>query len=75
MKKRLKHKAIELPINECDIKVRVGRDGVWLEFGKYAAIHVHNTLGHTGSIIARNINEWCVARQEQADAKSLQAPK
>lgn len=64
-------KAVELPINECDLKVRVGRDGVWLEFGPYATIHVHNTLGQSGHIVAHNINKWCLARQEQANAQSV----
>lgn len=59
-------KNITLPINECDLEVRVGRDGVWLHFGDGAAIHVHNTLGRGGGIIERNINKWCIARQEQA---------
>lgn len=61
-------KAVELPIEQCDLKVRVGRDGVWLEFGANAAIHVHNTLGQHGDIVARAVNRWCVARQEQAVA-------
>ena len=62
-------KAIELPITECDLKVQVGTDGVWLHFGQYAAIHVHNTLGQTGVVIGGNINKWCLAREEQANAK------
>lgn len=61
-------KVVELPIEQCDLKVRVGRDGVWLEFGKNAAIHVHNTLGQHGGIVASAVNQWCIARQEQAAA-------
>ena len=56
----------ELPIQDCDISIRVGRDGVWLHFGDYAAIHVHNTLGDKSGIMAAQINKWCIDRQEQA---------
>ena len=56
----------QLPIQDCDLEVRVGRDGVWLHFGNYAAIHVHNTLGGGHGIIQKQIDEWCVSRQEQA---------
>jgi hypothetical protein len=60
--------AVELPIEHCDLKVRVGRDGVWLEFGRNAAIHVHNSLGERGGIVAHAVNQWCIARQAQAEA-------
>ena len=58
--------ATQLPIEQCDLTVRVGRDGVWLHFGKNAAIHVHNTLGQGGGICATQINHWCLDRQAQA---------
>lgn len=61
-------KAVELPIEQCELTVRVGSDGVWLEFGKNAVVHVHNTLGQQGGIAALLVNQWCVARQEQAAA-------
>ena len=59
-------KSIDLPITDCDITITVGRDGVWLHFGQYTTIHVHNTLGQDGSIISKNINKWCIERQAQA---------
>jgi len=61
-------KAVVLPIEQCDLIVSVGRDGVWLRFGDNAAIHVHNVLGLDGGIIATQINRWCIDRQEQASA-------
>lgn len=57
---------IKLPIEACDLEVRVGIDGVWLHFGKYAAIHVHNTLGGGHGVIENQIDKWCIARQQQA---------
>lgn len=57
---------IELPIQDCDLKVRVGLDGVWLHFGNNAAIHVHNSLGGGRGIVESQIDKWCIARQEQA---------
>lgn len=59
-------KSIELPIQECDLRVTVGRDGVWLHFGKYTCIHVHNKFHETGHIIAGQIGIWCKEREEQA---------
>lgn len=59
-------KATELPIQDCDLTVSVGRDGVWLHFGAYSAIHVSNTLCERPGVIGKNIAEWCVAREEQA---------
>lgn len=58
---------IKLPIQDCDLEVRVGRDGVWLHFGKNAAIHVHNQLGGGHGIIESQINKWCIERQKQAE--------
>lgn len=59
-------KSIELPIQECDIKITVGRDGVWLHIGEYSMHHVMNTLGGDGHVIGGNVAKWCLARQEQA---------
>jgi hypothetical protein len=60
-------KALELPIQDCDIKVTVGRDGVWLHLGPYAMFHVANTLGQDGHIIGGNVRKWVLAREEQAN--------
>lgn len=60
--------SIEIPIKDCDLKVSVGRDGVWLHFGDNAMIHVHNVLGSGRGIIESNIDKWCLERQKQAEA-------
>jgi hypothetical protein len=60
--------SIELPIQDCDLKVMVGTDGVWLHFGNYTMIHVHNKLGGSHGIIESHIDKWCVDRQNQARA-------
>lgn len=60
---------VELPIADCDLKVTVGADGVWLHFGRYAAIQVHNVLGQGYGVIPDKVNEWCIARQKQATLK------
>ncbi len=57
---------IKLPIQDCDLEVRVGRDGVWLHFGKYAVIQVHNVLGGGHGIVEKQIDKWCIDRQNQA---------
>lgn len=59
-------KATELPIQDCDITIRVGRDGVWLSLGAHTAFHVMNTLGDGGHIIGNNVAKWCVEREQQA---------
>ena len=59
-------KATELPIQDCDLTVTVGTDGVWLHFGAYSAIHVSNTLGGRQGVIGGNISRWCIEREEQA---------
>ena len=58
--------AIELPIEDCDLTVAVGRDGVWMYFGPFTAIHVSNSLCERRGIIGSNITKWCVDREEQA---------
>lgn len=59
-------KPVNLPIDRCELSVSVGDEGVWLHFGKYATIHVHNVLGKGDGIIQRRINEWCIKRQAEA---------
>jgi hypothetical protein len=56
---------IKLPIEDCDLEVRVGTDGVWLHFGKHTMIHVHNVLGGGHGIIQKQIDQWCIDRQNQ----------
>lgn len=59
-------RSVELPIQDCDIKITVGRDGVWLHLGKYTGFHVANSLGQGSSIISSQLSKWIVERQEQA---------
>ena len=58
--------ATELPIQDCDIKINVGRDGVWLMLGPYTCFHVMNTLGRNGRVIENQVAKWCIEREEQA---------
>lgn len=60
-------RTIELPIQDCDITVRVGRDGVWISLGPNTGFHVMNNLGKTGHIIGRKVAEWCDEREKQAE--------
>jgi hypothetical protein len=48
--------------------VTVGRDGVWLHFGKYSVIHVQNVLGSKigSNIICDQISNWVMDREDQA---------
>lgn len=59
-------KSVELPIQSCDVRVTVGRDGVWLHLGEHTMFHVASTLGNTGGVIGSNVNKWVIARQQQA---------
>jgi hypothetical protein len=62
--------AIKLPIEDTNIEVRVGSDGVWLHFtanGRQCAIHAWNVLGDgSRGISASTIHDWCLERQGQA---------
>ena len=62
--------AIELPIDECNITVKVGRDGVWMHFtdaeGRLASVHIYNCLGNRNGIIGSTIAAWVEEREEQA---------
>jgi len=62
--------SIEIPAEETNLTVRVGRDGVWLTFrtedDAFVCLHVHNTLGQPRDLGAATINSWCVERQRQA---------
>lgn len=60
------NKSVELPIENCDLKVKVGTDGVWLHFGEYVCVHVANSLGGGTTVINSQLRKWILARQDQA---------
>jgi hypothetical protein len=61
-------KAVEIPPNDCGLKITCGRDGVWLHFsssaGKLATIHVES-LTRDG-LVGEALLAWCEDRRKQA---------
>jgi hypothetical protein len=63
--------AIELPLEDCAIRVTVGSDGTWIHLesrsGKSCSFHVANALGVGPGIIAWAAREWCCDREDDAE--------
>lgn len=65
-------KATMIPFNdECNLTIKVGRDGVWLNFlasnGRHASINVNVMSETKSSIIGSALYQWCVDREAQAE--------
>lgn len=62
-------KAIEIQPDTANIRINVGRHGVWLFLkasnGQEAGINVPH-LAESGGIIASAIRHWCIDREDQA---------
>lgn len=64
-------KATEIPMDNCGLKINVGRDGCWLHFsseaGVSASFNVNNMAECRDGIIGRGLREWCSDRVKQAN--------
>lgn len=61
-----------LPIDQCQLEVRVDREGVWLSFktekGLTASLEVGSTIAdkQNGDFMKSAINQWWMERRAQA---------
>ncbi len=64
--------ATTIPLDEeCALSIKVGRDGVWLNFiasnGLQASLNMNAISEKQGHIIGSAIYNWCVDREKQAE--------
>lgn len=64
--------ATMIPLNdECNLEIKVGRDGVWLNFiasnGRQASLNVNAISETKGGIIGSALYQWAVDREAQAN--------
>jgi hypothetical protein len=62
-------KATEIPMDDCNLTIRCGRDGTWINFeattGKQACINIDHM--DKGGVIGAALRDWCADRQAQAE--------
>lgn len=63
-------RATEIPDYMTQLKVNVGRDGVWLHFsseaGVYSSFNIDSLAGEQGSIIGKGLRCWADDMRKQA---------
>lgn len=64
-------KATMIPFNdECNLTIKVGRDGVWLNFlasnGRQASININVMSETKGGVVGSALYQWAIDREIQA---------
>lgn len=68
-------KAITVPLEYSELKLTVGRDGVWLHFsastGRSASMSVNSMAAKQGNLIGHALRDWCEDMADVAEKSQL----
>lgn len=72
-------KAVEMPMDDCDLRINVGTDGAWLHFKTSTGLHLSLNVNVMAELSLRmeahTLKVWCEDRRKQANEIIATNPK